>query len=197
MFSSITKAVVMFLFVSTSVIDFNPQKYEKRFGPNPDRGLMRVVKTFPYVHQAAINTGAPPDLLLGIMYTETNARPNLRGDDGRSYGIGQIWCTEDFNWIGKFNNPHIQNCWDYMDMEQNIYTMAGILKYSKNHYDLSWKQAVEVYHQGEYTGNDWGYRHKVRYFGELFVKHYHRWCRWVKGCDHRLSETEDPAVAKR
>lgn len=164
-------ALILFYF-NVHAADLNPDKYEMRFDEN---SLERVVRLFPYVYQAEWNTNVPPEKILGVVYTETNATIQIKGDQGRSFGLGQIWCTRHFNWIGEFDNPSVQSCSDYFDPNQNIFTIANILTHVKNRYDISWRESLEVYHGGSYTGKDWPYKNKVKYFGNVFGEYYKTW----------------------
>lgn len=150
-------------------------QYEYRID---DKSLDRVSKIFPYVRQAHYNTGVPPKILIGTIYTESNATPHVVGDGGRSFGLGQVRCAYDgFSWVSYLNDHFsaIQQCEDLKDPERNVVAMAEILRYSKEKSGKSWDMVPSVYNTGNFDVKPWQnqeYRRRVHHFGELFMPYY-------------------------
>lgn len=150
-----------------------PEKYEYRFD---DNSRERVESLFPYIKQAEKNTKVPAKYILGIIYNETNAHADIIGDNGRSYGLGQIYCAVWIDELRKeFGHQNYPHCYELLKPEKNIYAIAFVLSYIKNHYDISWKESVEVYNTGTVGQENEIYQKRSLYFANLFEQRYKLW----------------------
>lgn len=132
---------------------------------------VRVQRLLPYVSQASYNTGVPADLMVGILYNESNARADAIGDNGTSFGLAQIRCTKSFSWVKTLNKqfPSITRCEHLLDAEMAVYSLAAILERYMNK-GLNRKKVIKAYHLGYPPNNidDSAYRGRVEWFAKYF-----------------------------
>ena len=158
------------LFVSQQSVDV--KDYHHRFDGN---SIERMKRTFPLVYKASEKTGTPPLYLLGTIYNESNAKPFVTGDGGKSYGMGQIQCRVWKNWLRKKKGMEIETCRELLDPKKNLIGVGHILSMLQEK-GGSWGNALEAYHTGKFIpGNgDRAYKERTKYFGETFLPHYER-----------------------
>jgi hypothetical protein len=152
-------------------------KYHHRVGPDSVTNIKRVL---PQIYQAQKQTNVPPRVFLGVVYNETNARPGLIGDGGRSYGLGQVRCHVWIHWLRERGLAHLKSCNQLLRPYNNVRAMGMILSYLKKD-SSSWNEALEKYNSGQAAADIptiqrrqkvISYRKRVNYFGELFMPYY-------------------------
>lgn len=162
------------LFVFLLSNDIEPEKYEYRFDEN---SAARVKSYFPMVDHVSTKTETPSRVLLGIIYTESNAHPHVKGDNGSSYGLGQVRCRVWFDWLRDNGMNRLRHCGQLLRPYTNLLAVGKVASYLKDRNDATWTEAVEMYNSGttvseidsiERRKKVKEYRRRVQYFGGLF-----------------------------
>lgn len=155
-------AVFVLMTVSNNSFD------EQKIGPE---GFERMEKLYPYVRQVERNTDVPPRVILGTIYKESVGIPDVTGDGGLSYGLGQIRCF----WIHQLDVP-LDRCRELLVDWKNVYMMGQIFHYLHEKFARSWRQTMKLYHLGIQVVyediDDSRYLDRSTHFGKIFLGHY-------------------------
>lgn len=180
--------IVSFLMSVSAPSDVEIDRYDHRMEPS---SFDRIESIYEPVRQASDETDVPIDLIVGVIYNESNAHSHVIGDNGRSYGLGQIRCAIWKDWLR--NRTNLRTCRDLLDPRDNAKAIGEILTYLKDQ-SGTWSNALEAYHTGTYRDGerfDEAYKRRVRFFGRLFSTHYrvhHSWQRQVDTIESSVNQ---------
>lgn len=128
-----------------------------------DEGMGRVIEHREIVEKVSAQYAIPDWIIWGIAYNETNFQP-LVGDKGKSWGIGQVRCSDKFSWIPFLHRTGAKKCRDLLIAEINIQAIAIILNYNKalmiERDEFSWRQVIRAYN----LGNKWRTSKRESYY---------------------------------
>jgi len=155
-------------------------QYEHRLEPT---SFDRMEALYPHTGEASNTYRVPEWVILGTIYNESNAHPEVKGDGGRAWGLGQTHCF----WIHEIETP-AETCPDLLNPRQATMTTSAVLRHLRDHYGggLTWRATIKYYHLGPQAPHqrDRAYIERTRYFGRLFAAH------------HRAQQTARTATAE-